>query len=201
MSDGSPTSSAHERILAAATRLFLEGGIRAVSIERIIAEARVAQMTPYRQFGSKDQLVAAVLEQFGVGLLQSLNLRLERCGDDSAVRLAVATEWAVTDGHPGPLVLSAATELRGEPDHPAHSVIAAHQQAVRQQLEDLAKLVGADAPMELAAQLHLVLEGAVATAVVDRRPPSAATVGAVADAVLEAHVPGARRHRRAVQPP
>jgi AcrR family transcriptional regulator len=48
-----------DRLLDTATRLFMEEGIRAVGISRIIAEADVAFMTLYRQLGGKDELVAA----------------------------------------------------------------------------------------------------------------------------------------------
>jgi hypothetical protein len=63
-------------------------------------------------------------------------------------------------------------------------VIGAHQLAVRQLLGRLAKLAGADDPAALAAQLHIVLEGALAAAVVDRRLLRAASIGAVADGIL-----------------
>jgi AcrR family transcriptional regulator len=51
-------SKPRDRILATATRLFPEEGIQAVGINRIVAEAEVALMTVYRQFGG-DELVAA----------------------------------------------------------------------------------------------------------------------------------------------
>jgi hypothetical protein len=44
------TSAARQRILETADRLFYEEGIRAVGIDRIIAEASVAKMTLYTHF-------------------------------------------------------------------------------------------------------------------------------------------------------
>lgn len=200
MNDRPHPGGPHDRILATATRLFLEHGIQAVSIKRIIAEAGVAQMTLYRRFGGKDQLVVAVLEHWGAGWLRSLIDRVEGHGDDPATRLAglwaAILEWQATEGRHGSLILNAAIELRGEPDHPAQAVIEAHQLAVRQLLDHLAKLAGADDPAALAAQSHIVLEGALAAAVVDRRLPRAASVGAVADGILEAHLGGTARDHR-----
>jgi AcrR family transcriptional regulator len=73
----------------------------------------------YRRFGGKDQLVVAVLEQWGAGWLQSLIDRVEGHGDDPATRLAglwaAIPEWQATEGRHGSLILNAAIELRGEP--------------------------------------------------------------------------------------
>ena len=55
------TSEARRRILETADRLFYEEGLRAVGIDRIVAEAGVAKMTLYTHFRSKDDLILAVL--------------------------------------------------------------------------------------------------------------------------------------------
>jgi len=54
-----------DRLLATATRLFCRHGINATGIDKILAEAGVAKMTLYNQFGSKEGLVFAVLEREG----------------------------------------------------------------------------------------------------------------------------------------
>ena len=54
---------AGERILAAASTLFYEQGIRTVGVDAIAAAADVTKKTLYDRFGSKDRLIAAYLEQ------------------------------------------------------------------------------------------------------------------------------------------
>lgn len=181
-----------DRILAAATRLFEADGVQAVGINRIIAEADVAPMTLYRQFGSKDELVAAALEQWSVRWLHWLTARLDRYGNDPERRFAglwdALEEWLHSEEFRGSLVANAATELRGKPHHPAHGAIARHRAAVRHLLEDLARMAGAVDPEGLAEQLHVVVEGALAAAAVERRSAGTLGVHALANAALACSV-------------
>jgi AcrR family transcriptional regulator len=57
--------SARARLLSAATRLFCRYGINATGIDAIIHEAGTAKTTLYKLFGSKTNLVHAVLESEG----------------------------------------------------------------------------------------------------------------------------------------
>src|ERR1700674_609983 len=52
-----------ERIIAVASALFYERGIRAVGVEEIASAAETNEMTLYRHFASKDVLVAECLRQ------------------------------------------------------------------------------------------------------------------------------------------
>lgn len=174
-----------DRILATATSLFLEEGIHAVGINRIIAEADVALMTVYRQFGGKDELVATVLEQWSDQRLHWLTDRLDQCGDDPQARFTglwdAIEDWLNSEEFRGSLIANATAELRSKPHHPAHEPIAAYRMAMRQLLEDLATLVGATDPATLAAQLHILVEGVEAGG-----PADAANVRALANAALAA---------------
>jgi AcrR family transcriptional regulator len=55
--------SPRRRLLDTATRLFYAEGIRAVGIDRIIAEAGIAKATFYNHFPSKDDLVLTYIEE------------------------------------------------------------------------------------------------------------------------------------------
>jgi AcrR family transcriptional regulator len=179
-----------ERILDAATRLFYQKGIEVVGVNPVIDEADVAPMTLYRQFVSKDRLVAAALEQWSTNWLHSINDRIDRAGDDPQRRFDALwdalEDWFATGGFRGSFVTNAAIELRSKPDHPAHKVVLAHRMAVDHLLEDLAKLAGASDPANLAAQLQVLLDGAITVAAADRRPGVAADVRALATTALAA---------------
>jgi AcrR family transcriptional regulator len=177
-----------DRILDAAMRLFSQQGIQAVGITQIIAEAGVAPMTVYRQFGGKDALVAATIKQWSAGWLRWLTDRLDREGDDPERRLVglwnALGEWFDSDDFHGSLATNAAMELRNRSDHPAYAVIAAHRLAVRQVLQGLAEQAGAQDPTNLAAELELLVNGAVAAAISHHEPDMVASAHALATAAV-----------------
>ena len=180
-----------DRILTTATELFHSEGIGAVGVNRIIGQADVAPMTLYRQFGGKDALVAAALEQWSIQWLHRLQDAMDRRGDDPSDRFdglwdELEAWFAASDGFRGSFVANAATELRGEPDHPAQAKIVQHRQALRQLLEDLAKSAGAHDPAVLAAQLQVLVDGAISAAAVDRTPTAASGARALAKTAMTA---------------
>jgi AcrR family transcriptional regulator len=179
-----PGSRPRERLLAVATRRFLEEGIRAVGVARIVEEAGVALMTLYRHFGDKDGLVAAALEQWSAESIGWLADQVDRCGDDPEARFAglwTALERRLAAGPGGSLTMTAAIELRRAPRHPAWKAVAQHRMAVRQLLEDLVKPLDVRDPPALAARLQLLLEGAEAVAAAGG-PVDALDLRALADA-------------------
>jgi AcrR family transcriptional regulator len=160
-----------ERLLDTATALFNEKGVLAVGVNTVILEADVAPMTLYRQFGGKDELVAATLELWSTRWLDSLSERLERYGDDPRARYAglwdALAEWFAEDDFRGSYIANAASELRSTPDHRGHKVVARHRQTLRDFLAELADSAGAEDPGKLAAQLMVLMDGAIALATVD----------------------------------
>ena len=177
----------HERILATAIRLFLEEGIGAVGVHRIVDEAGAALMTLYRHFGGKDGMVVAALEQWSAGSIAWLVDEVDRYGDDPEARFAGL--WTVLERRlsaaagGGSLIVVAAVELRREPEHPAWKAIAEHRAGMRQLLEDLVKPLEVADPPAVAARLQLLVEGAE-TAAVAGQPAGALDLLVLADAAL-----------------
>jgi AcrR family transcriptional regulator len=163
-------------LLGAATTLFSEQGINAVSVDRIIAAADVAPMTLYRRFGGKDDLVAASLDRWSEQWIKALGEQVERYGHPRA-RYAglweVLEQWCADSNFHGSFIANAALELHGRRDHPAQQIIAAHRRAEREFLEELAQEAGAGNPAGCAAQLQVLLHGTIQAATVDHRPEAA----------------------------
>ena len=67
--------SARGRLLSAATHLFCKNGINATGIDAIIDEAGTAKTTLYKLFGSKTNLVHAVLESEGKAVARMVHRR------------------------------------------------------------------------------------------------------------------------------
>ena len=109
------TSEARQRILETADRLFYADGIRAVGIDRVIAEAGVAKATLYAHFPSKDDLILAVLhhrEAAVVAFFAEATTRYrKRTTDPLRAFCAALKEWFRSPGFRGCAFQNAAVEL------------------------------------------------------------------------------------------
>ena len=79
--------SARGRLLSAATHLFCKNGINATGIDAIIHEAGTAKTTLYKLFGSKTNLVHAVLESEGKAWREWFIGAMEEGGGDAQSKL------------------------------------------------------------------------------------------------------------------
>jgi AcrR family transcriptional regulator len=154
-----------EQLIETAERLFQRDGYRATGIDRILTESRVAKMTLYRHFPSKDDLILAVLRQrcarWRDGMEQAVARRAETPGERLLAVFDVFEEWFDSPGFAGCMFLKAAAEY-GAIDDPVHRAAAEHHHNVLSYLRQLAAEVGARRPAKLARQLMLLLIGATA---------------------------------------
>jgi AcrR family transcriptional regulator len=181
---------ARRRILDTASRLFYRDGFHAVGIDTIIAESGVAKMTLYRHFPSKDDLIAAYLEESNRTFWEWLEGAM--AADAGAPRrqlLAVFEEVEVLATSPsclGCTFQGAAAEFP-DLDHPGHRVALAHKQAVLARLRILAVDAGARDPEGLANGLLLLMDGAfVASRMFGRLDSPARHVARAASALIDA---------------
>jgi TetR/AcrR family transcriptional regulator of autoinduction and epiphytic fitness len=78
-------AGSREVIVAAATRLFLERGFGAVSMDELAAAAGVARRTLYNQFASKEEIFREMLQRVSAQLEHAFPPGIETQGDVEAV--------------------------------------------------------------------------------------------------------------------
>ncbi|WP_397517278.1 TetR/AcrR family transcriptional regulator [Rhodococcus sp. UFZ-B548] len=149
-----------DRLIDAATELFSRNGIRAVGIDRILADAGVARASMYTIFGSKEALIAAYLERLDVQDRRRWKNATDRIVDPGAKILAffdLAIDSAPGRGFRGCQYSNAATEF---PDDPPPAV-QAHRAWVLDTIENLLTSLGCPRPTEVAYSLRLIYDGAL----------------------------------------
>jgi len=172
-----PTSPAKEKLLDSASALFYADGIGATAVDDVVHAAGVSKPTLYAHFGSKAELVAAVLQRRHAARIAELEA-LE------AGPLAVfgwLADFYARDGARGCAFVNAAAELTEA--GPGREAAAREKAWLRGELTRRAREAGLRDPEALGSQLALLIDGVAARVVVDGHGASAQ---AVADATAAA---------------
>ena len=162
-------SEARQRILETADRLFYQEGVRAVGIDRIIAEAGVAKMSLYNHFASKDDLILAVLQHREESVLSFFRATLERHSKKTKSPLrsffAALKDFVESPGFRGCPFQNAAVEL-ADPSHPGTAFVRGHKQRFSEFLQGLVEETIGKSAAKVAAAVAILVEGALVTAVI-----------------------------------
>jgi AcrR family transcriptional regulator len=180
-----------ERILETSDRLFYNQGIRAVGVDTIAAAAGISKRTLYDYFPSKDALIVAYLSR-RTGLIQP--------SEAPPVEQILGVfdwleRWFASGRFRGCPFVNAVTEL-GEAKHPANAIAATFKEQRRIWFRDLLHSIGVPDPESLATQLAILVDGAMATALVRGDPTMARAAREAARVLLSAAgapVPGAAK--------
>src|ERR1700754_83305 len=179
--------SARGRLLNAATRLFCRYGINATGIDAIIHEAGTAKTTLYKLFGSKTNLVHAVLESEGKQWREWFIAAIEAGGGDAQTKLTrifpALKSWFGEDRFYGCPFINAVGE-HDKDQKQFRNIAIRHKKVVLAHIEKLANEMGAAEPEILAHQLGLLIDGAIVAAMVTRDPCVADTAGLAADSLF-----------------
>ena len=186
-----------EHILTVADELFYSDGIRATGIDKLAARAEVAPTTLYRQFASKDDLVAAYVERCSERYVAVLGAATSGAGTARERILAAFDVFAAeigsgsSRGCPFLMVLAEYPD----PKNPAHAKAAGHKAWLRALFHELVGELASTSelrdPEALADHLALVAEG-VYGSVQALGPAGPAAHGRAAAAAL---IDGARLDR------
>lgn len=163
-----PKSRVRDRIMKTARDLFYRHGIHAVGVDAIASEAGTNKMSFYRNFTSKDELVAEYLraeEREGwtwwdetlAAHAGNPRLQVESLFD-------VLVENTCDEDSRGCALANAAVEIT-EPKHPARPVIEKYKAEMRRRFRQLAREMGARESNALGDSLMLLWEGAYLTRV------------------------------------
>jgi AcrR family transcriptional regulator len=159
--------------MQSACTLFYQEGIQAVGIQRLIDDAGIAKASLYAHFESKDELVAAYLEQRSVTWRKEVEEQLGAASHLSArARLLRVFDLFVawvegSDDFRGCPFQNACGEV-ADPSHPVKAVTKAHREWLRGLIVGLVHEIGLTSPDRLAGTLMVLLDGASASAMMER---------------------------------
>ncbi len=145
-------------IAEVAAGLFYRDGIHAVGVDRVAETAGLTKRTLYRHFRSKDELIAASLRR-------APQVKFPESGEPLE-RIAGAFDMLETflDGsnYRGCPYIIFTAELT-EPGHPARRIIERMLEKRRAWFRDRAAEAGLDNPHDVAEQLDVLFDGALAS--------------------------------------
>src|SRR6202158_57751 len=179
--------SARGRLLNAATHLFCKNAINPTGIDAIIDEAGTAKTTLYKLFGSKTNLVHAVLESEGKQWREWFIAAIEAGGGDPQTKLArifpALKSWFGEERFYGCPFINAVAE-HDKDQKQFRNIAMRHKKVVLAHIVKLADEMGAAEPEVLAHQLGLLMDGAIVAAMVTRDPGVADTAGLAAGSLF-----------------
>ncbi|HVW52628.1 MAG TPA: TetR/AcrR family transcriptional regulator [Trinickia sp.] len=158
-------ATAQQLLLRAAGELFYQEGVRAVGVDAVVERAGVNKMSLYRQFSSKDELIAAYLEQANDCFFSYFDKSIDQHPGDPVRQIAQYFEdlehRASREGYRGCPFVNVAAEFP-DPSHPARQIVARNKAQLIERLRGLTSAAGADDPAALADALALLIEGVYA---------------------------------------
>jgi len=152
-----------DRILATASDLFYQHGIRAVGVDLVVKKAGVAKTSLYRHFGTKDDLVVAFLQRMDEEFWKTWDEVSQQHPDDGRAELKAQLEWigerVNQPDYRGCPQLNIAAEYP-ELGHPARKFAKEHKREMRRRLKNIAEKLKSADPDQLAGQLAVLINGA-----------------------------------------
>src|SRR5882724_5125994 len=156
-----------DHLLATAYRLFYRDGYHAVGIDTILAEAKLAKMTLYYHFASKEELIVAVLEQRSALVYERVQTVLREAGPSPRKRLLAY--FARYEGFFSSKEFNGCPFIRAVAEYPdiqspVHQAVIRHKQRDIDTLQELLAGFAIAEPKSVAQQIALLIEGALVSA-------------------------------------
>ena len=164
--------ASRERLLRAAADLFYAEGVGAVGVERLCRAAGVSKRSMYQLFETKDDVVAAALQEFGpaavAGYFPAEDMEMPP-GERILHVFARLEERAGQASFHGCPFVNTAIELH-DPGHRASAVALHFKKALEVYFERQARQLSVPHPELLAAQLTVLFDGCAVRAVMRDEP-------------------------------
>lgn len=151
------------RLLETAGRLFYADGIRAIGVDRLVAEANVTRATFYRHFTSKDELVTAYVQSRDQELRARFQAVTQVITNPADLLRAAAIDIAQTicgEAFRGCPFINAAVEFP-DPNTPIHKAVTNHRTWFHDTLLALFVALEHPEPDHAARRLILLRDGAM----------------------------------------
>ncbi|HNP29113.1 MAG TPA: TetR/AcrR family transcriptional regulator [Nitrospirales bacterium] len=172
--------------------LFAKNGIHATGIDTIVKQSGVTKKTLYTHFRSKEELVLAALRHYDGEFRNSFMRQVEAKARTPKTRLLaifdVAEAWFKQNNFYGCMFINAVGE-HSDPGTSLRNVCGDFKMMMAQFIQDLCMRMGARNPQQLAEELALLLEGAIVTAQVSRKPGAAKIAKRAAAVLIEKQNP------------
>jgi len=157
------TTSKSAHLLCTARSLFEKEGFHATGIDRILTEANVAKMTLYNNFGSKEQLIVAVLEEASQAMIDRLEATAIQASSDPYDQILAVFDafgqWYTDPAFCGCMFQAAVAEFP-DPDSAPAQAAREHHERLCNTFENLCTRAELRETRILARQLALLASGA-----------------------------------------
>jgi len=181
-------SKTRRKLIAAADALFYNQGIRAVGVDAIALNAGVTKRTLYYHFRTKDELIAAYLDGRDQPTLGRYQALIPEAKEPAALKVQRVFEHLSKSCQDrqwrGCSFLRAAAEFANLPGHPTRLIAARHKKRFESWLENILRADGIAGAPDLARQIMILFDGAVAQILIHRDPGYASSAAAAAASLI-----------------
>lgn len=158
-------SGTRERLIKAASELFLQRGFSHVGLDQVLHRASLTKTTFYNHFESKEALIRAVLAARGAQVVAQMDAETKRLGGDSPRGQLLAVVDAIVhrfqkQGSTKCLLVSASIEFPNQQD-PTHQVAMEYRRKRFEHCNSLATAAGIADADTFTKQFLFLIDGAI----------------------------------------
>ncbi len=174
-----------EHLMRVARALFNQYGYHAVGVDQITAAAGIAKTTLYRHFGSKEELIVAVLQLVDEQTRDAMRDMAEKTSRGGALlgTFDFLERWFESADFYGCPFMGAAKEYC-DPGSPVRQEAVLHKRLTQAYFEELARQERYRSPKAVAEAISLLHEGAISVAQITGDPGAAVEAKAMAERML-----------------